>query len=426
MDWHKKQVLVVGKGVSGQAAYLRLSELGAMPSYYDDHDCEGDARQLSVSQIEGRAFDFAVVSPGVRPDNAILALLARHSIPLISEPDLGYLLFGGITVAVTGTNGKTTTVRLVESILRHAGLKVAAVGNIGTPFCAVREPLDVAVVEMSSFQCHYSVLFAPTVAAVTNLAPDHMEWHGTMQRYRQAKLKLLETAGIYAHNVDDPDLPQVTGKPCITYSMTDAGADVYVHQRDIYVREKGDVFRVATVDELPLAGNHNVYNVLCALALAVAAVGYHPQYSAGILAYRGEPMRNQQLTFTRPYVFNDSKGTNTSATMAAMRQMVGTTALLLGGWDKGEDFTRLFRQLSGTTALIAFGAAGRRIYADAVAYGIAQCVYVPTVADAVREAVALDKDNILFSPACSSFDQYDSYMARGADFEREIHRYFAR
>lgn len=426
MEWQNKQVLVVGKGKSGRAAYGRLSALGALPFFFDDNDFDGQERQLTAAQLAGRTFDFAVLSPGVMPDNPVLDILRRNNVPTISEPDLGYLLFAGVTVAVTGTNGKTTTVRLAESMLRHAGLAVEAVGNIGTPFCSLSRPLDAAVVEMSSFQCHQSVLFAPTVAAITNIAPDHMEWHGSMQHYRQAKQKLIEAAKCYARNLDDPDLPNVEGKPCYTYSMQDNSASVFVERRVIYARCGREVYRVLAVEDLPLLGNHNVYNVLCALSLCVAAVGYHPQYSQGILGYHGERMRNQQVTEGRPRVYNDSKGTNTSATMAAMRQMIGSTVLLLGGWDKGEDFTRLFRQLPSSTALVAFGAAGVRIRRDAMAFGMQDCLYAPTVAEAVRLAVAMDKDNILFSPACSSFDQYASYVERGLDFEKQIKQYLGK
>lgn len=419
MEWQNKQVLVVGKGKSGRAAYRRLSSLGAVPVFYDDHDFGGEYNQFSFLQVEKGDFDFAVTSPGVKPDNPIFGVLQRKGVPTMSESDLGYLLFGGKIIAVTGTNGKTTTVRLSEAMLLAAGVSAMAVGNVGIPFSGVEQPLEVAVVEMSSFQCHQSVLFRPQLAAITNVAPDHVEWHGTYARYREAKLKLVRMAQGYALNLDDQDLPRVVDKPCYTYSLSDTSADVYVHKRNVYVRGE----RVACVEDLPLRGNHNLYNAMCALALCTAAVGYRPQFARALHTYRGERMRTQQLTFRRPYVFNDSKGTNTSATLAALRQMVGSTALLLGGWDKGEDFTRLFMHLAADTAVIAFGQAGARIYREAVAYGIADCTYCPLLADAVRVAFGKDKDNVLFSPACSSFDAYGSYVERGVDFEKLIHAY---
>ena len=423
MDWNNKRILIVGKGVSGRAAYERLSRLGALPVFYDDSNHEDDGAQYTYAQVEGATWDCAVLSPGVRPEHPILGVLARLGVPTMSEPDLAYLLFHGRIVAVTGTNGKTTTVRLVESMLRAAGIRAMAVGNIGQPLCAVRESLDVAVVEMSSFQCHQSVLFAPDVATITNIAPDHLEWHGSMEHYRHAKESLLRRAHAYALNLDDPDLPRVDNTPCFAYSLTDTTATVFVDKRIVWVRVGRDVHRVASVENLPLSGNHNLYNVMCALSLSVAVLGYRPAYAEAVMAYRGERMRTEQITFCRPYVFNDSKGTNTAATAAAMRQMVGTTALLLGGYDKGEDYARLMWQLPETTHIVTFGAAGERICRAAREYGFADAEYYPQLEPAVQRACLLDVDNILFSPSCSSFDAYTSYVARGEHFEDLIRRY---
>jgi UDP-N-acetylmuramoylalanine--D-glutamate ligase len=423
MDWIDKSILIVGKGKSGRAAYRRLAQLGAKPVFYDDNDFAVGERQYTFSQVQSASFDCALLSPAVKPNHPLLPLLCEKGVPLISELDLGYLLFGGKIIAITGTNGKTTTVRQTEALLSGAGLRARAVGNIGIPFCDVVAPLDWAVVEVSSFQCYQSALFSPNLAAVTNIAPDHLEWHGNLHDYRMSKLKLLETAKGYALNVDDPDLPRLDDKPCYPYSMQDDSATAFVDNLQVKVRDKGSVYTVAKVEELPLRGNHNLYNVMCALALTVAAVGYHPTFADSVRSFKGERMRTEQLTFARPYVFNDSKGTNTAATMAAMRQMVGDTALMLGGWDKGEDFRRLFMQLPAGVALVTFGQAGVRIYREAVAFGLRDVSYAPHLPEAVRLAFGKDKDNVLFSPACSSFDDYASYVERGLAFEKEIRQY---
>ena len=424
MDWHNKQILIFGKGKSGRAAYARLEGLGAVPVYYDDAPAVEEGRQYSAQQVQSAHWDCAVLSPAVRPDNPMLLALEKKGVPTLSEIDLGWTLFGGKTIAITGTNGKTTTVRQTEKLLCDMGVKARAVGNVGLPFCAVDGDIELAVVEISSFQCHQSVLFAPDVAVITNLAPDHVEWHGSLAAYRAAKCKLLDMSKTYALNVDDPDLIRVADKPCYPYSLTDTSTIVFVEGREVCVRDHGKVHRVAKVDELPLRGNHNLYNVLCALTLTVAAVGYSDTFRHSLLSFKGERMRVEQLTTRRPYVYNDSKGTNTAATIAAMRQMVGETVLLLGGWDKGEDFTRLFMQLPAGTALVTFGQAGTRITCEAERFGIADVTYEPTLSGAVRVALSKDKDNVLFSPACSSFDAYTSYVERGLDFEREISRYF--
>ncbi len=404
------------------AAFDRLQEAGASCRFYDDYDHEG-AYQHTYAKVQASDYDCAVLSPGVKPDHPLLRLLADKGVPTISEPDLGYLFFDGKIIAVTGTNGKTTTVKEIEAMLSAAGVKARAVGNVGVPFCSLSAGVDVAVVEMSSFQCHQSVFFRPYAAAITNIAPDHIEWHGTMHAYREAKCKLIGAAKVYALNADDPDLPRVEGKMCYAYSMADETCTAFVSKRALYVRDGDNIRCLAGVEQLPLAGKHNVYNVLCALSLAVATVGYRPQFVEGILGYKGERMRVEQLTFTKPFVYNDSKGTNASATIAALRQMVGSTALLLGGYDKGEDFTRLFMSLGADVVLVCFGAAGKRIAEAAADFGISRCDYVPTLAEAVKKALQADTDNVLFSPACSSFDAYTSYVERGIDFEKQIRRY---
>lgn len=423
MEWTDKKILIFGKGKSGRAAYRRLESLGATPVFYDDNDFEGEERQCSFLQAEDTDWDTVILSPAVKPDHPLLAALARRGVPTISEIDFGWMINPCKTVAVTGTNGKTTTVRQIEKLLSDSGVAALAVGNIGVPFCGVERPLDVAVVEISSFQCHQSALFTPTVAAITNVEPDHIEWHGDLHAYREAKLKLLRMAQSYALNADDPDLPRIAGKPCYPYSLVDTASTAFVEGRTVKVRDAGRVYEVAKVEDLPLRGNHNLYNVLCALALTVAVVGYRATFTDSVLTFRGERMRVERLTDRRPYVYNDSKGTNTAATIAAMRQMVGDTVLLVGGWDKGEDFTRLFMQLPRGVSIVAFGAAGVRIYREALLSGFREVAYAATVADAVRLAFRQDKDNILFSPACSSFDAYSSYVERGLDFEKEVRRY---
>ena len=156
MDWHDKRVLIFGKGKSGVAAYRRLEALGAQPVFYDDRDVAGEWRQYSAERVQTDRWDCAVLSPAVRPDNEMLTRLEKKGVPTLSEIDLGWTLFGGKTIAVTGTNGKTTTVRQTEKLLLDMGIRAQAVGNVGLPFCEVAPDTALAVVEISSFQCHHA------------------------------------------------------------------------------------------------------------------------------------------------------------------------------------------------------------------------------------------------------------------------------
>lgn len=431
MDWNGKRVLVIGKGASGMAAVDVLLSLGAHPVVYDDYDhlpCSVEQYTLGRIRDSIHTFDCGILSPAIALNNPLVRLCGEYGIPLMSELDLAYTLCPGGIVAVTGTNGKTTTVCLVERLLRSIGINARAVGNIGVPFSRVAasmRPDDVAVVEVSSFMLEQSRCFACDQAAILNISPDHLQRHGSMQEYRRCKSRLLDHAAGYCTDADMPDLPTRADIPCMRYSLVDSDCDAYVADSAVFVRDGGRIIRVIDVDQLGLRGRHNLRNVLCALCLCVMRCGYRDSYKDVLQAYAGEPMRVQCVRQGRPRVYNDSKATNIAATAAAVDRMSGSTALLLGGFDKGEDYAAFLSNLPPKiTHLIVFGQAASRIAATATAVG--RCP-APLVADNVREAVRLamrcDVDNVLFSPSCSSFDEFSGYIQRGYAFEEAVADY---
>ncbi|MBO4534626.1 MAG: hypothetical protein J5755_01660, partial [Clostridia bacterium] len=217
-----KRVLVIGKGLSGMAAAQVIASEGGDVTLYDDYDfAPSSYEQTTYLALLGEChFDYAVLSPSVEPSNRVLALLKERGVPVLSEPDLGYLLARCKIIGVTGTNGKTTVVTLVAHLLQAAGIRAVAAGNIGIPFCGIARdlgPEDWAVVEMSSYQLEQSTRFAPDLSAIVNIGVDHLERHGSMQAYVECKRTLLaRTRAGYVRDLDLA-LPIRTDLPCYGY-----------------------------------------------------------------------------------------------------------------------------------------------------------------------------------------------------------------
>lgn len=422
MDWAAKRVLIVGKGVSGNAVAGVLAAKGAEVCLYDDYDfLPGTYRQITMASVaDCLPLDCAVISPSVLPSHPLLVWLTQHGVPILSELDIGSLLCQAKVLAVTGTNGKTTTVRIAERLLRQAGVVSKAYGNIGLPFCTVDLPSDgVAVVEVSSFQAEQNKLFTCDYAAVTNIAVDHLARHKTMEEYRRCKQLVLQSAKSgYARNADDRTNP-IVDKPCYAYSTHQLWTTAFVKEGQICLHTRRGVRSVLSIADFPLAGKHNLYNALCALALCYAVNGYSPDYSVALAHLEAEPMRMQKLVCGDRIAYNDSKSTNIASTLSAIACVQFPCILLLGGYDKGEDYAPLFGAMPAVVVqVVVFGAAALRIEQQALEAGYDKIVRVDTVAEAVRTALAVQQAVIVFSPSCSSFDAYSSYLERGNDFEK--------
>ncbi|MBQ9145387.1 MAG: UDP-N-acetylmuramoyl-L-alanine--D-glutamate ligase [Clostridia bacterium] len=423
MEWKGKRVLVIGRGVSGQAVADRLFSLGGEPIWYDDRVAEasGYPQWTRVAVAKGAStLDCAVVSPGVGEDHDVVRLLRSRGVPVLSELDFGYTLCSATVLAVTGTNGKTTVVNLVEKLLSAIGESARAVGNNGIPFSGERWGSgEYAVVETSSFQLVQSRLYRPDYGLITNINIDHIQRHGSVGEYIRAKSRLLDLCRRgYARWLDE-EMPEREGLECRTYSLL-CSADFCVREGVIYFRDE----RVLPVREVALLGEHNLVNALSALALASLAVGYRREWKEVLATYRGERMRLECIGEGAPKIFNDSKATNLHAVRAALASMCGTTVLLMGGHDKGESFAAFFATLEDEVRVIAFGESAGRIRKEAEEVGKHDLVLVcADVTTAVRVGLVAGCDNLLFSPGCSSYDAYENYYERGLDFEKAVARY---
>jgi UDP-N-acetylmuramoylalanine--D-glutamate ligase len=440
-EWRRGVVAVIGLGKSGVAATRLLARegVGVYASDASDHPCGGDAL-AALSALPGvtldvgrhdlariRAAAAVIVSPGVPPEAPPLAAAREARVPVISEIDLGFRALarsGTRCIAITGTNGKTTTTALVAHLLRAAGLRAVAAGNIGRPLADIAlqgDPYQWLAVEVSSFQLHDSPHFAPDIGIVTNLAPDHLDRYPAVAAYyadKQLLFRNARPAHVWVLNGDDGavlELARGAAGRRVLFSVR-GPADGWYDVADRRLRLGGHALLAR--GELGLLGDHNVANALAA-ALAVQEAGVAPALiGEGLRTFRALPHRLEPVREVGGVRWiNDSKATNIASTVVAVEAMDRPFVLLLGGRHKGEPYHRLAPLLQDPCRLvIAYGEAGPLIEQDLG--GKVALERGTTFADVVACArrAARPGDAVLLSPACSSYDMFKNYEERGAAF----------
>jgi UDP-N-acetylmuramoylalanine--D-glutamate ligase len=441
--WRTGVVAVVGLGRSGVAA-VRLLVREGVRVYASDGSAAppggaaiGPLRDLPGVEVELGAHDVrkiaaaagVVVSPGVPPDAPPLAAAREAGVPIVAELDLGFrALPHARTIAGTGTNGKTTTTALTAHLLRAAGVRAVEAGNIGRPLCDLALSDDGyrwLAVEVSSFQLHDSPHFAPDIGVLTNLAPDHLDRYGAVEAYYADKRLLFRNArpdDVWVLNGDDDAsraLAEGAAGTHVQFSLCKA-ADAWYDAREQRLR-LGDVDLLPRA-ELRLLGDHNVANALAA-ALAVTEVGVAPaRIAEGLRSFRALPHRLEPVREVAGVLWiDDSKATNIASTLVAVNAMDRPFVLLLGGRHKGEPYTRLGPRLApGCKLVVAYGEAGPQVAADLDgAVALERGTPFDDVVARARRA-AVPGDAVLLSPACSSYDMFTNYEARGATFRRLV------
>ena len=447
-SWRAGTVAVIGLGKSGVAAtrLLAREHVRVYASDGSSHPYAEEALEalggLAGVEVEIGHHNLArishasgvVVSPGVPPDAPPLAAARQAGIPIVSELDLGCRALAGTrVVAITGTNGKTTTTALIAHLLRSAGLPAEAVGNIGRPVSDLAlspSPPGILAVEVSSFQLHDSPHLTPDIGVLTNLAPDHLDRYATVADYYADKALLFRNAtkdSVWVVNGDDRAVLEMAAgvggrklqfslewKADAWYDGTAGTAGALMLQDDVLLPR----------DRLALLGAHNVGNALAA-ALAARSAGAAPDVIAtGLTTFRALPHRLEPVREVGGVLWiNDSKATNIASTVVAVEAMRRPFVLLLGGRHKGEPYTRLGPLLKERCRLvIAYGEAGPIVAQDLD--GQVPIARGTTFADVLARAQAAAKsgDAVLLSPACSSYDQFKNYEERGATFRQYAER----
>jgi UDP-N-acetylmuramoylalanine--D-glutamate ligase len=431
-----RRVLVVGLGASGfsaakalveQDAKVRVTELNETPATLERAEVlrrEGVEVEMGEHDLDRLDVDLAILSPGIPPSAPIIRAIRGERIDVWSEVELAYRLARCDFLAVTGTNGKTTTTAMLGAILAEAGITSAAAGNIGWPvieaIAAVPEGGAIAV-EVSSFQLAATEAFRPRVAVVLNIAEDHTDWHGSIDEYAAAKARIVanQTAeDAFLPNASDERvmaIASMTAARVVPFSSStypDGGIGV---QAGFIVR---DGVRLLAVDDVPIPGGAGLEDAVAAVGAALE-YGVDPRAIArAVKSFR--PLAHRLEVVARAegisYI-DDSKATNPHATLTAVRGL-HDVVLIAGGRSKGVDLKPLAGTVPPVVAVVALGEAR-----DAVAQvfeGIAPVEVVDTMAHAVRAARSKAKPggSVLLSPGCASLDMYESYSARGEDFAR--------
>ncbi len=444
LDLEGKRVLVVGLARTGIATALFCAARGAHVTATEGR-AEGEVAEaaaklrdagcaLELGGHRAETFlsqDLIVPSPGVPADHPFLAVARDANIQVWSEIELAWHFLRGRLIAITGSNGKTTTTSLVGHILETAGVPTIIAGNIGTPLISrVMETSGqtVTVLEVSSFQLELIDKFRPDISLLLNLTPDHLDRHASLEAYARAKARIFENqveADAAILNADDPGAAQFApSKPRIFWFSRSkrVASGIFLRDDQILLRRDGSETVLLRRGEIGLRGDHNVENVMAAAGAAFLA-GVPPQkIAAGVRSFAGVEHRLEFVAQIRGVSFyNDSKATNVDATLKALDAFTGGLLVILGGKDKGGDFT-LLREPLRRKAKFAFliGAAAEKIRGHVS--GAVPSESVETIENAVRRAfqAAEPGDTVLLAPACASFDQFHNYEHRGRVFKQRV------
>ncbi|MBN8868775.1 MAG: UDP-N-acetylmuramoyl-L-alanine--D-glutamate ligase [Solirubrobacterales bacterium] len=432
--------LVVGLARSGVAAAKALKALDQAVFGVDSGEPEG----LDVLRESGIGFETSVSgtdrlegvatvikSPGVPESAEVIAEASRRGVTVIGELELGWRMFEAPVVAITGTNGKTTTTELTAHLFRSAGRPVSAAGNVGHPVCEVAmeaaagHEVGTVVCECSSFQLEDSTEFSPEVAVFLNLGPDHLDRHGNLDSYREAKLKVFANQGdgdVAVLNVDDPAVATIeTAAAQIRFST--AGSDraqITLEGERIMV----DGEALIETSEMQVIGRHNVANAMAGAASALALGLGLEEVAAGLRSFPPVAHRYEPVAEIEGVVFiNDSKATNVDATLAALGSSDRPLHLILGGSVKGEPFDGLAGPVAEhCRGVYLIGETADEIGRALEPAGIEIVRYCEDLEAAVSEAAgaAVPGEAVLLSPACASFDQFKNYEDRGDSFRRLV------
>src|SRR5579859_671809 len=440
-----KKVLVIGLARTGLATSLFCARHGAIVTATDtrpEPELGETAAKLRAARISSQlggysekildGQDLVIPSPGVPADSAILKAACAHNIPVWSEIELADRFLNGRLVGITGSNGKTTTTSLIEHILKNSGFSTLLAGNIGTPLIDVVEQTTdqtITVAELSSFQLELIETFRSNISVFLNLTPDHLDRHGSLEAYAAAKARIFEkqTAADFAIlNADDPaSTPYAPTKPKVFWFSRKqrVAHGAFLRGEEILFRHHGEEEIILKQSEIPLPGAHNLENVLAAVAAARLAGTRPHEIQKAVRSFKGVEHRLEfvaELNGVRYY--NDSKATNVDATLKALDAFPGRILVILGGKDKGSDYTVLQTPLHEKAILaLLIGAAAQKIESQITGSVAVERAVTLERAVEIASRTARPGDIVLLAPACASFDQFENYEHRGRVFKQLVH-----
>lgn len=439
MQVKNKNIIVFGLGITGKSVIKALSNLGANVLIYDDRPYEELKNDVfSISDynfniihedvdINWEEIDLLIKSPGINLNNQFIQLAKANNVEVISEIELAYRIYGGDRfISITGTNGKTTVTSLIGHILKSAGKKVKLVGNIGVGLLSEMEESDedtLYVLELSSFQLASTRDFRSKISVITNISPDHLDWHGSFEDYYESKLNLIKNikdTDLLIVNKDDEYLTKLNAKR-IQYFSTETKTDAYLSGNELisgnFIYDKKD---------MQLVGKHNISNVLASILVAQECGISIEKIRDALNSFKPIKHRLEFISEIKGVkYYNDSKGTNVDSSKVALDSFDDNIILIAGGYDKGVKFDDLFLDSKKIKNLILIGQTAKKIEATAINYGLKNINIVNDMNEAVELAyrTAVSGDVVLLSPACASWDMYKNYEIRGDDFRNLVKSY---
>ena len=440
MYFKNQKFMVAGMSKSGESSARFLLKHGAQVYVYDDVVSESiralmsELESLGAHIVDAESFidatllcDILVLSPGIPIDNPLPIAFKKQGKMIIGETELGALYLRANSIAVTGTNGKTTTVSMLNSILSNAGCNSVACGNIGTPLVSEVENLgidDYAVVEVSSFQLETLSSLRPHIAIITNITEDHLNRHYNMENYIFLKRKILRNLreSEYAVlNYDDEEVrnfAQHTKAKVVYFSLNAKVDGAYYENGAIYYNGE----KYLDVKDMTVKGEHNVYNALACVASAHILGIDNVKTAEALRTFKGIRHRIEEIANINGVTYiDDSKGTNVDATVKAVKTMQNPTIILLGGKDKGYEYVPLFMELKDSNVIhaILYGENRFKLLNAAIRAGYTGFSLCSEFETAVRLSgfIAKSGQNVLLSPASSSFDSFSNYEERGDAFK---------
>lgn len=447
MQIKDKKVLVIGAAVTGVPVVRQLHNLGAKIILNDFKKVDElnevimEIEQLPVRLVAGghpiglaEECDFVVISPGVPLDIPLVQKAKALGKEVISEIELAYRLTSTPIAAITGTNGKTTTTALLGEIMQASGRKTYITGNIGRAMIQEVEnakPEDVFVLEVSSFQLESTSSFKPKVAAILNITPDHLNRHKTMENYINTKCKVFDNqddGDFTILNGDDPETIKLAdrtkGKVLLFSRKREVPQGAYVENGFIVIRLGNKKDTIIHKDKIYILGDHNLENALAA-ALMAYCMGVEPTVIAETLeSFKGVEHRIEYVKELDGVVYyNDSKGTNTDASIKAIEAMKRPTLIIAGGYDKGSEFDDFIKAFGNVIKhMVLIGKTADKLETTARKYGFINIHRAKDLREAVRKCQELAEpgDSVLLSPACASYDMFTNYEERGRLFKQYV------
>jgi UDP-N-acetylmuramoylalanine--D-glutamate ligase len=445
-------VLVVGLGVSGIACIKGLSRTGAKIYAFDESSEENLKDRLKevegieveyffgneeIEKINIKALDYAIKSPGIKYEVPIIEKLLKNNIEVISDIEAAYRVTNASIVSISGTNGKTTTTTLIGEMVRESGKPHKVTGNIGfgiyyDALNAKKE--DILVAEVSSFQLAGTIKYKPHISVLTNITPDHLDYHHTVENYIETKFKNVITQDEndyailnYEDNIIRNYSDNIKAKKIFFSSERVLEDGIFAENGQMFYRTGNNKEFIINTKEIFIPGKHNLENAMAACGAAIA-LGIDAEVIAKVLReFKGVEHR---LEFTGEYnkvkFYNDSKGTNPDASIKAVQGIDKPIILIAGGYDKQSDYDELIKAFNNKVkALILLGQTAGEIQRCALKYGFENIYRVETMDEAVKKSFELaeEGDNVVLSPACASWGMYPNYEVRGRDFKERVSYY---